>query len=120
MDKQAVFNKVAEHLLTQNVRCIGVDNRCAYRDPDTGRRCAIGCLIPDELYKEEMEGWGITDLLITNSPLSKALDVVTEEDWDFLAGLQNIHDRGMVSEWRDCLWKYAEDNGLKFDFPEKE
>ena len=29
---------------------------CFYRHPEDGRACAVGCLIPDELYDPEIEG----------------------------------------------------------------
>lgn len=31
--------------------------RCVYRGPG-GERCAVGCILPDELYSEGIEGWG--------------------------------------------------------------
>jgi hypothetical protein len=62
---------------------IGI-NACRYRGDD-GRRCAVGWLIPDELYTEEMEGEaadGVADLL---GVTDRALVVLLED-------MQDTHD----------------------------
>ena len=48
---QEVFDVVAKHLLTQNAKSMDDpwDEMCAYRG-ENGRRCAVGALIPDDLY----------------------------------------------------------------------
>lgn len=40
-----------------------VSGGCVYRSPSGTNHCFIGCFIPDELYKEEMEGYGPMGLL---------------------------------------------------------
>lgn len=57
MTNQEIFDKVATHLLSQGKRSALGGVGCAYRG-DGGLQCAIGCLIPDELYRYELEGWG--------------------------------------------------------------
>lgn len=58
MDKQEIYDKVCAHMAQQKRRAqFTRDNGntdCAYRLPD-GRKCAIGALIPDELYVPEMD-----------------------------------------------------------------
>jgi hypothetical protein len=54
MTNQQVFNKVIRHLRRQGKAAV-VDGVCAYRASD-GSKCAVGCLIPDELYHPYMEG----------------------------------------------------------------
>lgn len=51
---QEIFDKVVDHLLTQGARS-RYHGDCQYHAPD-GRKCAIGCLIPAERYKPEVEG----------------------------------------------------------------
>lgn len=46
---QAIFNQVYTHLLTQNEKCED-ENGCAYRN-EQGLKCAVGCLITDEVYE---------------------------------------------------------------------
>lgn len=51
-------------------------------------RCAFGCLIPDELYRPEMEGvWALA--LIEGGQLGTMFD---EADDNFIAKAQRLHD----------------------------
>ena len=82
MDTQQAFDLVIQHLWNQN-RTSRRDWRqaegCAYRGTG-GARCAIGALIPDDLYREDMEGLS-SQVLIDQHPevaaipaLRRALD----------------------------------------------
>lgn len=73
---------VARHLLTQKEQsmCLGA---CAYRGLN-GRTCAVGVLIPDELYSPEFEDKRVGEVLFM-------LGVETEHT-DLLQRLQYIHD----------------------------
>lgn len=54
---QELFDHIARHLLAQDRRSTtSADDpgTCAYRGLH-GRTCAVGCVIPDELYREEMD-----------------------------------------------------------------
>lgn len=65
MTDQEIFNRVWEHLNKQREASVleTTDNAvCAYRTPD-GKMCAVGCLIPDELYHPDMEGKTVGGLL---------------------------------------------------------
>jgi hypothetical protein len=61
---------------------------CYYRHPDNPRiRCAVGCLIPDDLYKREKEGVSASGVMEKfELPL---LDDVNPE---FLDEVQRMHD----------------------------
>lgn len=114
MSRQAIFTKVAEHLLTQNERARGFDhsfgyNRCMYRTDD-GKKCAIGCLIPDDRYSSALEG-----KIVFDSGVFEAIDPdlgATRDDFGFLDSLQNIHDRHDPSRWPTVLKIFAEHLGL--------
>ncbi len=66
------------------------DKMCAYRG-NKGRKCAIGCLIPDEEYNESMEGASASSLLTTGSDY-KAVSTLKIFNDNFLNKLQIIHD----------------------------
>lgn len=51
---QEVFEFVSKHLFEQGVQA-GDGVKCYYRGPN-GTKCAVGCLIPDELYEPRMDG----------------------------------------------------------------
>lgn len=87
MTPQELINKVYSHLIKQGGPSQN-NGSCAYRAPD-GRQCAIGCLIPDELYSPEMEHNSLGVLLeISNFHLPKFM----QENQNLLQALQNIHD----------------------------
>ena len=52
---QDIFDFVAAHLMTQGVVSEDQNGQCVYRSPD-GLKCAIGCLIPDDAYRGNLEG----------------------------------------------------------------
>ena len=54
MDTQTVVDKVLQHLWDQG-ECSYNESGCAYRGAN-GTKCALGILIPDELYHPDMEG----------------------------------------------------------------
>lgn len=96
MKKQEIYDKVCKHLAKQKTRAMnkGVDKGCAYRDDD-GRKCAVGCLIPYNIWKKEVLANGINTgnsvkYLVANSPWAKKEFHQREA---LLCDLQNIHDR---------------------------
>ena len=115
MTNQEVFDKVAKHLLTQGGRCGITDGEgefhCKYRGPK-GTKCAVGCLIDDAYYDEDIEGVGIK----THDNVYQAVcdSVGFEPDRDMLVDLQDLHDRGNPSKWAERLRHIAHDYGLEF------
>ena len=113
MNKLEVFNKVKKHLLTQNERSVIYINgdTCGYRG-DNGISCAIGILIPDEIYNPCMEGNDVYELLEAFPVVALQLDLNGLEDTDFLSELQNIHDHNSPEKWPTLLQKSAEEHKL--------
>jgi hypothetical protein len=104
---QAVFNKVAKHLLKQKERSVGSLNgrdRCLYRGPN-GLKCAVGCLIPNKMYSPDMEGkiLGRDVLAACGLPGSMV---------PLLISLQIMHDHCLPKEWPDRLRGIAKDYNL--------
>lgn len=104
--KQEVFNQVATHLLDQNCRA-EVLGDCRYRGAD-GTRCAVGCLIPDSVYRPELEGHtiGAEAVLWVLSSIGLTPHI------NLLVKLQYLHDVALPETWRDRLTKLAEEEGL--------
>jgi hypothetical protein len=132
MAKQEVFDKVAAHLLTQKARAFRIaeicptgrnEEICQYRAPD-GKRCAIGCLIPDEWeFALEFEG-SVAALIFTFDAVENLFEPgltaqASEENLelldDFLPRLQHIHDGFKPFEWWGALHTFAIDKGLNAD-----
>ena len=93
MTNQEVFDTVCEHLAKQGRRARdgSPQNYCCYRAPD-GAKCAVGCLIPDDLYEVEMDGSGysVAPLLDHFPKFRKLFEGVDEY---LLMRLQIAHDR---------------------------
>lgn len=129
MDNQEVFNTVARHLFTQGERAVGLNEagyekvckenlaegytppnkedfmQCQYRTSE-GLKCAIGCLIPDELYRPNMETRGIYSLLDSFPGVAERLDIDMvnhshRTSCNLLADLQSVHDN--INSWHDTL-----------------
>lgn len=104
--RQEIFDIVVSGLRKQGCKSIGtvinpdVNPACLYRDAQ-GHKCAAGFLIPDEKYKPEMENTAIFDDLIRNVLIEENIDI---RDFDFLYGLQAIHDFHPVERWEE-QWK---------------
>ena len=95
---QELFDIIVAHLRAQGSKALN-GNECCYRTPD-GKKCAIGCLIPDSIYSNRME---CKDFL-TISRLGffeNCLDLKEEirANTDLLGGMQIIHDQHPVSSW---------------------
>ena len=127
MTKQEVFDKVATHLLKQGEKAeysteFG-EPICAYRTSE-GLKCAVGCLIPDDLYEERLENLPAAAFVLPRgehmdrfNDASVALEVgkkigLTSEHMSILGSLQNIHDVYITKNWRTVLQELAENYNL--------
>lgn len=119
LSAQVIFNRVANHLLTQNAKAMRARYHedgerysadiCAYR-ADDGKKCAVGCLIPDYLYDSNIEAMScsagrVRDILEFSG--------VSTDKIKLLESLQYIHDNDEVREWPKELEKVASNNGLR-------
>lgn len=105
MTDQELFDRVATHLLTQGEQSFDEGIGCAYRG-ENGKKCAIGCLIPDEWYSEDLEGNTVHQKVIREAA------GIAESQLQLADALQACHDCGLVSEWRDTLRQIATGFGL--------
>ncbi len=114
MDDQEAFNKVVRHLLTQKKRAVGCDGctACRYRTND-GLRCAIGCLIPDDLYDASMENLGVNTLKAFRPPIAQLFRDIRHHN--LLENLQEIHDQELVESWHTHLYQVGKNFGFNLD-----
>ena len=99
---------VRTHLLQQNAKSLNQQGRCLYRGPE-GKKCAIGCLIPDDRYEERFEGHGFAGHsyapgIDISNPSSCFLALIraagiSPSQLPLAAELQAIHDSHPVEEW---------------------
>ncbi len=100
MNKTEIFTTVATHLIKQNAKASPVENDqgCAYRGVN-GTMCAVGCLIPDEMYDPLMEG-KIVQALLGNQYKGYKVPDYFEEHQELLGDLQFVHDCMNVGDWK--------------------
>lgn len=109
-EAQEMFNVVVEHLRKQNAKSereadhkYCVSSICCYRSPD-GKKCAIGCLIPDEEHDPKMDENAGSDIdQLIKSWLSVPLREKFERHVALLSELQYEHDTYRVEEWEARL-----------------
>ena len=109
MTTQELFDKMALHLLSQNERSESHDYypRCKYRMGVL--RCAIGCLIPDHKYHDDMEGQDIGELSDSiEDSIGRELD---SSEWYLLQEMQHVHDSDSIPLWGENIERVA----AKFD-----
>lgn len=113
---QEVFDTVAKHLLAQNEQS-KEGTTCLYRGPK-GTKCAVGCLIPDEMYDEVFNSLSLESLLCSSRvtrPLRDFLQLYAE----LLKDLQFIHDSTLPQYWRGQLRDSASELALEWKFEER-
>ncbi|MEN7527880.1 hypothetical protein [Cupriavidus sp. DL-D2] len=122
MEAQVLFNTVAKHLMVQGRRAMANQGQtCAYRSAD-GCKCAVGVLIPDELYDVHMEGLSIArmldqlDELELPAPLAQFIKNDLEPHLHLLMALQAAHDGLTPEDWAGELRRIA--RKFKLNLPE--
>lgn len=116
MNEQQVFDKVARHLLAQNQVSMK-HNKCLYRHPD-GLMCAVGCLIPDDLYKVSIETSAVNTLTntmtmqllgYTPTEITRLAEAgINSDNLMLLERLQTLHDSATPELWRAELLNIAQ------------
>jgi len=131
---QAIYDHVAAHLLRQGRPALAPSSEqedliargetiCRYHGA-RGTRCAIGCLIPNGRYSDEMEGrWGpavLADLGILPRAEIDEYDVSKAPRVRLLSALQMLHDDAaawpddqIVARWEKGLADLAREFGLR-------
>lgn len=99
--RQEIYDTVKKHLLSQGAKSIDSNGIASLRGND-GRKCAVGCLIPDDKYTENMEG----DIY------GSLKEVTGFNDELFIAKLVVVHDYKPISTWGDELMRVAKEHGL--------
>ncbi len=92
MNEQEVFNTVVTHLFAQGRRASNPDDGCFYRTPE-GLKCAVGVLIPDALYRPDLEGttaYGISYMI--RDGVLPSIPGIEDDTISLLADLQIVHD----------------------------
>ncbi len=89
MNKQAAFDNLVQAIIDQGGPSVSTTGACRYRGMD-GRKCAVGFLIPDHIYRKSMEGksYQILRDKFLELDLVPAIDTLHT----LLPALQSAHD----------------------------
>ena len=117
---QDIYDTVARHLLTQGRPATNVLTVCCFRAPD-GTSCAIGCLIPNELYKPELElRWGPYALADIGLLPREEVEKQFSSRVLLLCKLQEVHDTAVewkpedvIKNWKKALSRVAKQFNLR-------
>jgi len=106
MSAKQIFYKVKKHLLKQGERSVtGGGDSCLYRSDDGVMSCAVGCLMTNDMYSPDFEGFGVAELEDdVMTPIIGVHKGSREYKLCLLEALQEVHD--------DCKpynWAYALD-----------
>lgn len=123
MKAQELFDKSIAALLKQRKRSVKRTTEgttCSYRSK-VGC-CAVGHLIPDDKYNEQMDRFGglNSDGLLRNYPELKkyllASDITELEAKDLLNDMQYVHDTVHPNAWKKNFKEVAERYSLNWNF----
>lgn len=120
---QELFDHTVRHLAKQGRRAVGNMGLCALRSSDGKHSCAIGCHIPYELYKPEMEGQlGALNSEDCDPDQWKVLSAagIGEDSVGLMMDLQRTHDGCDLRHWHCSLRTVGHLHGLAmgvFDEP---
>ena len=137
MNPQEIYNKIKQHLLSQNKRSIASvpsrrydgenDEVCAYRSDDGNLKCAVGALITDDAYSKELEDKPWYNPVVAKALVESGVKVEAYSrssngcfyDWvnadpirKLLDTAQRIHDAEEVELWQRELELLATELGL--------
>ena len=118
LGRQAIFNRAKKHLLSQKTRCAkgpGRNALCLYRSLDGRKACAIGAIIPDSMYRRDLESTG----LYTICEWMQDSGIIRQDvDYCFCFRLQQLHDRMGFNYMtlEESLVGFAKEYNLKYDY----
>ena len=120
MTKQETFDTVVAHLRQQNEKSVGPvtiptgevkQGMNRYRGLG-GLKCAVGCLIPDDEYRQYFEDMDLDNIIHECKSLKR-------HDRSLLKRLSTVHDWFPVERWEIRLGSVASKYNLKYTAPEK-
>lgn len=116
MNAQEVFDQVVSHLRKQNAKSRGFiddEGTCLYRATN-GFSCAVGCLIKDEEYSSDMEGYDLKALYKSGLLPASFKERYGQEPSRLLLDLQGVHDNMHIGNWELGFQNVAAKHGLMY------
>ena len=108
---QETFNELLIHMRALNGPAVNDEGTCIYRFPNGEAGCPVGRMIPNHLYKEEMEENVATHDIIAAVLESEGHNV------ELCQLVQFIHDEKIKERWEDCMNVLAKAINLNYYIP---
>jgi hypothetical protein len=108
-----IYERVSAHLLAQRAVSEDENGSCRLRSSH-GRKCAIGSLVNDEVYRPEIEGVGISyyrhakDGTLLRALYASDVDAYDPDIVKLLIELEEVHDDFDVEQWPRLLARVGE------------
>lgn len=116
MNQQQVFDKSAAHMMKQFAQSKLTDPQRVIDDPsykgscsyygDDGMKDGIGCLISDENYSPNLEGYYASSVRVIKALFASGV-AVHKADMRMITELQRIHDYKQPTSWFQQLQRLA-------------
>lgn len=105
MTAQDIFDKIVLALINQKEKSVdALTGSCRYRGPNN-TKCAVGYLIPDDLYDPNMEGVSVDNILIQYPTINEMYVHHTF----LLCKLQSAHDSSDFYNFLPCFLSQAKE-----------
>lgn len=97
---QETFDFIVNHLRKQQKKASNKNGSCKFRleQNEEVLKCAVGCLIPDEMYDTIFEEQGG---LTTEHPIWPVLEELGYHNYLLLKDFQVVHDSHQVLKWEE-------------------
>ena len=102
-----LIDYVRNHLVAQGERCANERGNCRYRFGT--KSCAVGCLIDDDLYSEELEGGSVLRCEVMMAIQITHRIALSNSQLRVLRKLQFIHDEREPKHWSTIIAQYVSD-----------
>lgn len=117
MDRQKAFDIMVTALREQGRRSMNYRQTvCLFRG-ENQNKCAIGHLIPDDLYDACFDEASTLYDIMENNIMIKTYGEWERGDLQFLSDMQLCHDNEDLKDWEPTWKAIAEKYGIKYTAP---
>jgi hypothetical protein len=110
IELQTTYNEIVSGLRKQNAKSVGENGCCMFRGLNN-TKCAIGMILPDELYNPLFDN-PKSDLTVWS------LDIIKRHNEKLLSALMIVHDQKLIKDWEQQFEGVAVRFGLVYTPPE--
>ena len=107
MTDQEAFTIMVQHLRKQGCQAVNSEGECLYLDRETGNKCAVGALLPEDTPNEILDATDGISALIQTYKLLGIEPPFAGVRSELLAKMQHVHDLYSPDSWEDQFGRVA-------------